>query len=88
MSSWARKVDTTHGPIADTLRRCGWQVEHVHRLAGFCDLVAWRHGQIDTVRLIECKTGKGRHTEAQAKLLARGCPVVTLRSVDDAIALR
>jgi len=38
--------------------------------------------------LIEVKTGNAKHTESQRKLMERGCPLVTLRSVEDAVELR
>lgn len=78
--AFARRVDRTHKEVMQALRACGWEVLDTSRLRGFTDLVAWKHGH---VRLIEVKSEKGKPTEAQAKLLARGCPVVTLRSADD-----
>lgn len=81
----ARKVDGSHGAIAQRLRALGWKVKDTHALPKFVDLVAMRGG---VIRLIECKVEKGTYTEAQAEMLAEGWPIVTLRSVEDATNLR
>jgi hypothetical protein len=86
--TWARRVDTTHKPIMEALRAAGFEVLDVSRLKGFCDLVVWRRDDPATVRLVECKDRLGKPTAAQKGLLARGCPIVTLRTVEDAVRLR
>lgn len=85
MAAWARRTDSTHREVVDTLRRCGWTVADTSRLSGFVDAVAWKG---DTVRLVEIKTGKGKHTASQRKLLEQGCPIVTLTSAEQAAQLR
>ena len=81
--TYARKVDQTHGPIKRVLERAGWDVLDTHAAANFVDLIANKAGRIV---LIECKTGKGRYTKGQRDLIARGWPIVTLRSEAEAIA--
>lgn len=86
--TWARRVDSTHKPIMDALRAAGWEVLDTSRLKGFVDLVAWRDGNLASLRLIECKTGAGKATKAQSALLQRGCPIIVLRTIDEAVRLR
>lgn len=81
---YAAKVDSTHREIVDTLRSLGWKVAETHRLPGFVDAVASRGH--DT-RLVEIKTGKGRLTDSQSKLVAQGHPVYVLRCREDALEL-
>lgn len=67
------------------LRAAGWECESVHRLPKFVDIVAWKG---DIVRLIDAKSKSGKPTEAQAKLVARGCPIVFIRNAEEAVNLR
>jgi Holliday junction resolvase len=83
--TFARRVDTTHKAVMETLRKTGWQVIDASRVGrGFPDLLALKGGRMV---LIEVKTAKGKHTRPQLELMARGWPVVTIRSVEDAAKL-
>lgn len=91
MSRYRRRTDTTHQEIADALRACGWSVESVH-IGPLCDMVAWKYDDPTSVRLIEAKsvksgTGRVVRTQAQIRLAARGCPVITLTSAAEAARL-
>ncbi len=82
------KVDASQADVVAALRAAGWQVEDVHT-GPLCDLVVWRHGEPESVRLVEVKTPKiGRPTASQQKLAARGCPIVRLETVEQAVRLR
>lgn len=86
--SFARRTDATHKPISDALKACGWQVEQAFRMRGGWDLIAWKHGDPASIRLIECKSKGGKPTPAQQKLAERGCPTVTITSPEQAAQLR
>ncbi len=82
------KVDAAQSDVVDALRKAGWQVEDVHT-GPLCDLVIWRHGEPESVRLVEVKTPKiGRPTKSQKKLAARGCPIVKLTTIQEAVNLK
>ena len=78
----ARKRDRNEGPIVAALRQVGVRVYPISA-KGFADLVCFtpRVGLV----LLEVKMPRGRHTDAQAQHAAEGWPVVTVRSVDDAL---
>jgi hypothetical protein len=83
---WARgKADANHHELIDELRSAGWDVIPTYALRGFVDAVAYRSGC--GVRLIEFKTPKGALTAAQHELLARGWPIVVVRTAEDVHAL-
>ena len=86
--SYARRTDANHKLICDALKACGWQVEQTFRLRGGWDAVAWRWDDPSSVRLIEIKTAYGKPTAAQERLAKRGCPTVTLRTVEDVVMLQ
>ena len=80
-----KKTDSTHRLVIDTLRACGWEVLDTHDYPGFVDGVAWKG---DTVRLFDAKGPKTKLTASQAKLVARGCPIVFLETAEQAVKLR
>lgn len=87
--SYARKVDTTHAAVRDTLRALGFQVVDVSRQPGFVDLLAYRPDR--GVWLVEAKTpqnkaGRIEKTDGQQRLEDQGWPIVFLRSRDEALA--
>jgi hypothetical protein len=82
----ARRTDANHRQLLEALRRCGWAVVSTHVVGGFVDAVAWHPSR--GVRLLEFKQPKGTLTASQRGLLADGWPVVIVRSVDEAAALR
>jgi hypothetical protein len=84
--TFARRVDTTHKAVMETLRKTGWQVLDTSRLRGFVDLVVWHPGR-QALRLIEVKDRRGALTDAQRKLVDAGWPVTVLRSPEDAAKL-
>lgn len=92
--AWRRRVDIPHKAIAAALRQVGWEVADVHTCRAFCDLVAWRKDDGSSVRLIEVKTvkttstGRTVATDSQKALAKRGCPIITLTSVEQAAQLR
>ena len=58
MSRYARRVDTTHAAIRDSLRRCGYRVIDCSRVGGgFPDLLIHARGR---TLLVECKTSRNR----------------------------
>lgn len=83
--SYARRTDTTHREVIDTLRQCGWKVADTHALPNWVDCVASRG---DAVRLIEIKAPKGKLKPSQQRLMNDGWPIVVLRSAEDAARLR
>ena len=83
--SYARRTDTTHAEIVAALRALGWLVHDTHALPNFVDAVGYRPR--DGVVLFEFKTGKGRLTKSQDKLIAKGWPVRVLRTAADAARL-
>jgi Holliday junction resolvase len=82
----ARRTDANHREVVATLRRLGWRVADTHALPGFVDLIAFHPAY--GVRMVEVKAPKGEYTRAQIRLMGDGWPVATVRSIDDAIALR
>lgn len=80
-----KRVDSTHGEVRDALKAAGWGVLDTHDYPSFVDLVAWKG---DTVRLIDAKGPKTKLSPAQAKLVARGCPIVFIRTKEEAVNLR
>lgn len=79
------RVDANHGEIRDALRKCGWLVMDTSACGGGVpDLLVWKPGR---VLLVEVKVRKGTYTPAQKKAIDQGWEFVTLRSVDDALAL-
>jgi Holliday junction resolvase len=89
---YARRVDTTHGPIRDALRQVGATVLDTSRLGdGAPDLlVGWRGRTV----AVECKTnrstkegGRRGETEEQRKLREgwRGDAWIVVRSPDEAV---
>ena len=81
----AAKRDRSEKAIIETLRVSGWSVLQLS-MANGPDLLAAKHGQ---AVLIECKTGTAKVKPGQCAWHAswRGCPVVILRSVEDAAQL-
>lgn len=82
--TYARRVDTNHAEIMQALRACGWLVIDTSRLRGFVDLVCHKRGR--TV-LVEVKTPKGKPTKAQLNLAEFSWPVITIRTLTDAVNL-
>lgn len=80
----ARKRDANEAPIVQALEAIGVKVKRISE-KGFADLVCW-HPRCG-VRLLEVKGPKGRATTAQYVALAEGWPVITVRSIDDALRL-
>lgn len=84
MTRYASRTDATHRNVVNALRNTGWAVAETHRLPGFVDAVASKG---DMTRLIEIKTGNGKLTESQSKLIAQGHLVYVLRCPEDALSL-
>lgn len=90
----AKRVDRNHWEIFTTLKRLGWTVISTADLGGgFPDLVAARAG---VIKLIEVKDGlkpasarmlTPAERDYHAQMLAAGCPVVILTSIEDAVKL-
>lgn len=88
---YAKRVDANHGQIRDALRRLGYFVADMSRSGrGFPDLLIAKAGRM---RLVEVKDGSRVPSERllnpeQAKLhaalLAAGCPVVVVTSLEEA----
>ena len=77
------RTDTIQEQVVAALRQAGVLVQHTHSVAGgFPDLVCLVQGR---VVLVELKSRHGTHTPAEVIFQAKW-PVVTLRSVDEAIA--
>ncbi|HEX2594717.1 MAG TPA: VRR-NUC domain-containing protein [Rhizomicrobium sp.] len=82
----ARRTDATQKAIAAAFRQLGWKVIDLSAVGKGCpDLMISRAG---TVRLIECKTDKGKLTPAQQERIAEGWPVQIVRRVEDAAEVR
>jgi hypothetical protein len=83
---YARKVDESHGPIRDGLRKAGFSVIEVR---GAFDLIAGKYGQD---LLIECKTkgnlrpnsATGRRQEALRESW-KGSGIITAYCVSDVL---
>lgn len=78
----SRKRDANEPAIVEALESCGALVQRISA-PGFADLVCshWSCGVI----LIEVKSAKGKATDAQLEHRQKGWPVITVRSVEDAI---
>lgn len=75
--SWARhRPDTTAKALAAEAKRLGVEVAPV---GGAIDYVLWL-GQV--VRLVDAKSEGGELTDSQAKLVARGCPISFVTTVE------
>jgi Holliday junction resolvase len=90
---WARRIDVSHVPIRDALRK-HWPVEDTARAgSGFPDLIVHHAGR---VVLVECKQARnkaGTVTESRVEASQvdfagrwRGGPIVTATSPDQAVA--
>jgi len=80
----AARVDANHGDIRECLRKLGWLILDLSRVGQGCpDLLGWRAGY--GFALFELKMPRGKVTMDQLKFVAKGWPVVILRSVDDAV---
>lgn len=80
MSKFSRRAgkrDAIEKPCHAIALKHGWDGEQMDKF----DYVYWRG--LD-VLLIEYKTGNAKHTKAQVALLDRKCPLVTIRSEQDA----
>jgi hypothetical protein len=82
----AAKRDTVEASIVGALRKTGWSVEFMS-IKDAPDLLLGLHGM---TYLAEVKTGKAKLRPGQFIWHAQwgGSPVIVLRSVDDALALR
>jgi hypothetical protein len=76
----AAKRDTTERAIVDALRQAGCLVLQLDAF----DLLVFRRGKFF---MFDAKTGKGRATLAQERLIAAGWPLCYVRSVSEALAL-
>ena len=74
---WNLKRDRSEKPIVQALRQAGCQVLQLDRF----DLLCLYRGQLF---MLDCKTGKGRHTEAQDALIRDGWPLVYVSDVESA----
>lgn len=94
MGYYAKRTDSNHAQILETLTKCGWYCLDTSR-AGFGapDAIAVRRGE---VKLIEIKDGSKppsarrltkTEEEVHAAFKAAGLPIVILTSVDEALAL-
>lgn len=77
----ARKRDANEPAIVEALRRVGAQVIRLSERGAPDLLVLWRQRVI----LMEIKTAVGRATLAQERRSDEGWPVVTCRTVDEAL---
>lgn len=86
LARFAAKRDANEAPIVDALKAQGFSVARISG-KGIPDLLVSKRPSF--VRLVEIKNpkGKNRQTEDQAKFHEswQGPPIVTLRSVDDAL---
>jgi hypothetical protein len=73
--------DANEAPIVQALKRVGASVARISDV-GMPDLVIWHR---DRITLMEIKMPRGRATLAQERRTAEGWPVVTVRSVDEAL---
>lgn len=73
--------DTSEGEVIAALEACGWQVKKLAQ-KGIPDLMVCKAG---TVKLVEVKTGNGKHRETQ-DWDVQGWPVVTLRTTEQVFA--
>lgn len=74
--------DQNEREIVTALRKVGASVAYLSD-AGLPDLLVWHRGRIT---LLEIKTRTGKATLAQARRSVEGWPVVTARTVDEALA--
>jgi Holliday junction resolvase len=84
---WAKRVDGPHAEIVKALRRCGCSVLDLSRVGeGAPDLLVGRAGHS---MLLEVKSARGQVRASQRAFTAawRGCPVLVVRSVDEALKL-
>ncbi len=77
----ARKVDTTAKALAAEAKRLGIDMAP---MGGAVDFIAWL-GPV--VRIIDAKSPGGALTDSQAKLVARGCPIHFITTVEQLQAL-
>lgn len=77
----ARKRDSNEQAIVAALRRMGASVIPLSGEGAPDLLVLWRR----QVSLLEIKTARGRVTSAQAQRSAEGWPVITVRTIDEAL---
>lgn len=68
MRRYAAKRDRTEPSILEALGSVGAD----YLLLDTVDVLVWFRGDLF---LLECKTGKGRHTRSQDELVQRGWPV-------------
>lgn len=82
--TYARRTDSSHAEVRDTLRKLGYTVIDTSRFGGgFPDLVCW--GPDARICFVEVKAARGRLRAAQEKFAA-SCPrYVVLRSAEEAI---
>ena len=88
------RTDANHADIVDALRKCGWTVVDTSRLGhGVPDLLIARRG---VLLQIEVKDGTKKlsaqqltpdEAEYHSNMLAAGCPVRLVRTVDEALSL-
>jgi len=95
MGYYARRTDSNHCQVIETLEACGWYCLDTSR-AGFGapDVIAARGGH---VWFVEIKDGAKspskrsltpRELDVRKALIAAGCQWVSLQSVEDAVGLR
>lgn len=87
--TYARRTDSTHAAVRDTLRKLGYVVIDTSRVgSGFPDLMLCGRGQADTpeVVLVEVKAKTGRLRASQERF-RENWPgrYVVLRSAEEAI---
>jgi Holliday junction resolvase len=88
------RTDTNHAEISQAFRQLGWSVVDCSRAgSGFPDLLVAKNG---VMKLVEVKDGlkppsARKLTEDEAafhqRMLAAGCPVVIVLSLEDVAAL-
>lgn len=76
----AQRRDLVEKPCHAIALKHGWDGEQMSKF----DYVYWRGLE---VILVEYKTGNAELEESQKKLLKRGCPLIIIRSTDDAEAV-
>lgn len=85
---YAKRVDTNHGDIRDSLRLLGFQVQDTSRLgAGFPDLVVYHPAHMEYgIKLIEIKVKGEKLTEPEQEFKGKWeSYVIVAYSLDDVL---
>lgn len=83
LKRYSARRDANEAPIVRCLRKCGALVQPLS-ITGLPDLLVSYRGK---VLLLEVKRLKAKPTAAQRRAALQGWPVVTVRSISEALAL-